>query len=505
MTWKIDDPEGDEAAKIRWELVEYTNGRGLDLGCGQFKAFPHFIGVDNGHHWGMKGVDVHVDSCDDLSIFGSESMDFVFSSHLLEHIQDTKKALKEWYRVLKVGGRLCLYLPHKELYPNVGQEGANPDHKHDFMPEDIESVMKELGGWDLARNETRSEGREYSFFQVYIKRECDEHTFSYQDPRPEKKCAVVRYGAFGDLIQASSIYPELKKQGYHITLYTTDAGYEISKHDPHIDKFVVQGKDQVPNPALHDFWAALAKKYDKFINLSESVEGTLLALQGRVNHSWPKSLRHKMLNINYTEFTHDLAEVPHKYHQKFYPSDEEKAWAKAEKARIGGTVILWSLSGSAVHKTWPHLDSVIAQLMLNNKDVKVVLVGDELCKLLESGWEKEPRVICRSGVWSIRQSLVFAQVADMVIGPETGVLNAVGMESVPKIIMLSHSSRENLTKHWKNVVALQPFTDCYPCHKMHYNFEFCKRDEVSGCAQCQVDIGPQQVYQAITKYLVKAA
>lgn len=505
MVWRIDDPQGNEAEKIRWELVEYTRGRGLDLGCGQFKAFPHFTGVDNGHHWGMKGVDVHVNTCEDLSIFASQSMDFVFSSHLLEHIVNTKAALKEWMRVLKVGGRLCLYLPHKEHYPNVGEEGANPDHKHDFMPEDIIEVMKDVGGWDLCRNETRTEGREYSFFQVYTKLNGNKHHYSYKEPKPAKTCAVIRYGAFGDLIQASSIYPELKKQGYHITLYTTNGGYSIAKFDPNIDKFIVQDNDQVPNHALPAFWDSISKKYDKFINLSESVEGTLLALHGRTPHGWPHSLRHKMLNVNYMEFTHDLAEVPYNFHQKFHATKEEKDWATKQKNKIGGTVILWSLSGSAVHKTWPYLDSVIARLMLHNKDVKVVLVGDELCKILEQGWEKEPRVLCRSGIWSIRESLAFAQVADMVIGPETGVLNAVGMESVPKIIMLSHSSAENLTKHWKNTVALEPPTDCFPCHKMHYSFEHCKRDEVTGCAQCQADITPDAVYDAIDGMLRKAA
>lgn len=503
MVWKIDDPQGDEAAKIRWELVEYTNGRGLDLGCGQFKAFPHFIGVDNGHHWGMKGVDVPVDTCEDLSLFASKSVDFVFSSHLLEHIHNTKDTLKEWWRVIKNDGYLILYLPHKEHYPNVGEEGANPDHKHDFMPEDIINIMKEMGGFDLVRNETRTEGREYSFFQVYKRTEGDGAKFSYKDKQPEKKCAVVRYGAFGDLIQASSIYPELKKQGYHVTLYTTQPGYEISRHDPNIDNFIVQGKDQVPNAALPDFWACISKKYDKFINLSESVEGSLLALPGRTPHGWPHKLRHKMLNINYNTFAHDLAGVPYKFNQKFYATDEEKEWAQEQKKAIGGKVVLWSLSGSAVHKTWPYLDTIIARLMLKYKDVKVVLVGDELCKLLEQGWEDEERVVCRSGVWSIRQSLAFAQVADLVIGPETGVLNAVGMESVPKVIIMSHSSTENLTKHWKNVIPILPKTECYPCHKMHYNFEHCIRDEETGCAKCQSDIKPDQVYKQVSKIIEK--
>ncbi|MCH9835299.1 class I SAM-dependent methyltransferase, partial [bacterium] len=191
MTWTAETSLGNEAGKIKWDLVEYTNGVGLDLGCGHSKAFPHFIGVDNGHHWGTAGADIAVKTCEDLSIFAGQSMDFVFSSHLLEHIQDTKVALKEWWRVLKVGGRLCLYLPHKDLYPNCGQPGSNPDHKHDFMPDDIEGIMKELGGWDMVRNETRAETNEYSFFQVYRKLASDKHRYSYREPKPAKTACVV--------------------------------------------------------------------------------------------------------------------------------------------------------------------------------------------------------------------------------------------------------------------------------------------------------------------------
>lgn len=327
-------------------------------------------------------------------------------------------------------------------------------------------------------------------------------TYSYKLPKPEKTCAVVRYGAFGDLIQASSLYPILKKQGYHITLYTTEGGNEIALNDPHIDKIIIQGTEQVPNLALPLFWKALKAKYDKFINLSESVEGTLLALEGRAPHGWPHALRHKMLNVNYNEFMHDLAGLPYEFSQKFYPTDFEKSWAVGEKKRIGGKVILWSLSGSAVHKTWPYLDNVIARLMMDNPEAKVVLVGDELCQLLEQGWENEPRVIRRSGKWSIRQSLAFAQVADIVVGPETGLMNAVGFEDMPKVIMLSHSSVENLTKHWKNTVSLEAKnTVCFPCHQMHYSFDFCFQDEKTGTARCQADIPPTEVYDAIASFL----
>lgn len=45
MTWDIKDTQGDETGKIRWELVPYTKGRGLDVGCGPVQAFPHFTSI----------------------------------------------------------------------------------------------------------------------------------------------------------------------------------------------------------------------------------------------------------------------------------------------------------------------------------------------------------------------------------------------------------------------------------------------------------------------------
>jgi glycosyltransferase involved in cell wall biosynthesis len=44
----------------------------------------------------------------------SNSVDFVISSHVIEHFPDPIKALKEWYRVVKPGGYLYIIAPHKE-------------------------------------------------------------------------------------------------------------------------------------------------------------------------------------------------------------------------------------------------------------------------------------------------------------------------------------------------------------------------------------------------------
>lgn len=495
MVWTAETSNGNESAKIRWELVKYTRGKGVDLGCGPYKAFPHFIGVDNGDHesfgWRIK-PDLRVETCEKLEIIASQSLDFVFSSHLLEHIQDYKATLKEWFRVLKPHGYLCLYLPHKSFYPNIGEPGANPTHLHDFLPSDIISAMREVAkGWDLVEKQDRNEGDEYSMFLVFRRTGGEKCIESWNKPKPDKTACVIRYGAFGDLMQASSVFAGLKAQGYHVTLYGTPPGSDVVTNDPNIDATVLQDKDQVPNGDLVEFWSYLEKKYDKFVNLSESVEGTWLAMPGRTAHKWPTNLRHKYLNQNYLEFQHELAGIPHKPAVKFYATPDEKAWARKQRSKMGDFCIVWSLAGSAVHKTNATLDPFLARVMLSYPTAHIVLVGGSECQILEGGWENEPRVHKTCGRWGIRQSLAFLEEADLVIGPETGVLNAASCMSVPKIVFLSHSSKENLTRDWTNTVSLEPNRNdvkCFPCHMLHFGWAHCHQDKETGTALCQANI-----------------
>ena len=319
--------------------------------------------------------------------------------------------------------------------------------------------------------------------------------------RKGKTVCVQRYGGFGDMLQISSILPGLKEEGYRVTVNTTMRGYNILKHDPHIDELFLQEDEQVENHELGYYWSKLSKNFKKFIMLSESVEGSLIALPERREAAWHPKFRHMIMGtVDYLEATHAIADVALPPRVKFYPGTKEKKKAKRRRAKLGrdSFVILWALSGSAVHKALPFLDMVIARLMVGYKNVKVVTVGDNLCKVLESGWEGEPRVLCRSGEWSIRETLAFALECDLVVGPETGVLNSVSMENIPKILMLSHSGPLNIGKNWKNTVVLEPKnTPCFPCHILHRGFDMCHRDEETGAALCAANIDVEE----LCKYL----
>ncbi|MFC2150837.1 class I SAM-dependent methyltransferase, partial [Calditrichota bacterium] len=105
---------------------KYCQGKGLDIGYGGDLLTPDCQGWDYEHGDGtlLKGLK-------------DESFDFVHTSHTLEHIPDAELALKNWWRVLKPGGFLIIYLPHRDLYERRTTLPSrwNSDHKHFFLPD----------------------------------------------------------------------------------------------------------------------------------------------------------------------------------------------------------------------------------------------------------------------------------------------------------------------------------------------------------------------------------
>src|SRR6266852_1539900 len=116
MTWLATNPEGNETAKVRDRIAPFVTGRGLDLGCGFWKlkvpktGKDFCLGVDMAYHGTAPDVDVNCDVTN-LDLFTSESFDYIYSSHTLEDMPYPEAVLKEWWRLIKPGGRLILYLP----------------------------------------------------------------------------------------------------------------------------------------------------------------------------------------------------------------------------------------------------------------------------------------------------------------------------------------------------------------------------------------------------------
>lgn len=83
------------------------------------------------------GIDLNYPGYDGKRLpFEEGTVDTVYASHTLEHIPDPLEAIREWFRVLKVGGYLVLAVPHQYLYEKRTALPSrwNGDHKRFYTP-----------------------------------------------------------------------------------------------------------------------------------------------------------------------------------------------------------------------------------------------------------------------------------------------------------------------------------------------------------------------------------
>ncbi len=111
--------------------TRYFVGAGLDVGgkpdplALYAELFPRVTSIRT---WDLEDGDAQV-----LDGVAPESLDFVHSSHCLEHLRDPRAGLAAWFRAVKPGGHLVVTVPDEDLYEQgVFPSTFNRDHKHTF-------------------------------------------------------------------------------------------------------------------------------------------------------------------------------------------------------------------------------------------------------------------------------------------------------------------------------------------------------------------------------------
>jgi len=112
----------------------YCKGVGFDIGCMKKEwAFP-----------GSTPIDLSFDDeYEAVNLPGEDNVDYIFSSHCLEHIHEWVDVLEYWHEKLKVGGVLFLYLPHYNQ--DYWRPWNNKKHLNIFTPEIIKDWMEHKG------------------------------------------------------------------------------------------------------------------------------------------------------------------------------------------------------------------------------------------------------------------------------------------------------------------------------------------------------------------------
>ena len=156
-------------------LQPYCSGYGCDVGFGGDPINELAIRIDLPQPYAVTGdlAPQLGGDCRDLKWFRDGVLDFVYSSHVLEDFQDTEteSILREWTRVLKVGGRIVLLLPDQIRYLQHCAKTGETTNPHHAIPHFSLSYIREtakriselkfLAGEDI--------NNDYSFYIVLEK------------------------------------------------------------------------------------------------------------------------------------------------------------------------------------------------------------------------------------------------------------------------------------------------------------------------------------------------
>jgi len=437
---------------IRYRSIAYLRGKGLSYGVGQDPIYPklaidaekYSLNVDVFRH---PGVEV----CgSDLSIFAPNSLDHIFVGDRLRQFTDPSNLLRELCLKLKPGGHLII-------------------HNIDTTIEDLIPLIEKIGRWQTKD----TYHRDHQVLGIWKLINRSTHGVLPAKPRPPKRALIARYGAIGDMIMISPLIRRLHEDGYHVTLNITPYCVDVLKHNPYVDNILLQERDAIPNQDLGGYWKEWVDDYDKYINLSESIEGKLLKVEGRRDFYTSKDWRNSTCNTNYYDQTLKLGGYPEVVGTRgelYFSRDEEKAAKRVRDKFKDQFLALWALKGSSYHKAYPLLEPVLREWLRTHPDAFVVLTGSKDDAALQFN---HPQVTKAAGIMSLREVFALTKVVDLVAGPETAVLNAAGCFPTPKITFLSHSDHNALCKYWEGDYCLSADVACHPCKSLHYSKESC--------------------------------
>jgi ADP-heptose:LPS heptosyltransferase len=299
---------------------------------------------------------------------------------------------------------------------------------------------------------------------------------------PSSIAILIILGGYGDSMWSSPICRRLHEQGYTVWVYTTEWGVEVFRHNPYVSLIRAYDRPTLGQETFKiDFpeGARLIKCagiIEKLLTKNACLKDRLAYKYGCDAHpehfelgcgqcTARKFQRNVECNHNYTDTLFDNLGFPELKGSlpELYFTAEEGAWA-AEKAKEweGKFVICWSAVRTAYHKIYPYWFRVCEIFTQRHPEVVVFHAGPKEARATQAEGER-----IYPAEWNMRESMSLLPYMNMVVGGETGFLNAASACDVAKVIFHSHSTHEKLCKYWTNHICLQPWVPCAPCHQTH--------------------------------------
>ena len=169
----------------------------INMGCGWRDFGPDWVHIDGGDY-------SHLDSHSITELpYEDNTVDLIYASHVLEYFdrEEGCKVLKEWYRILKRGGKLRVAVPdfHSlvELYLNKGillEELLGPlygkmemgceniYHKTTYDFNSLQSKLKLIGFKEIQRYDWRN-------YPIHV--DNDDHSQAYKPHMDKEKGTLI--------------------------------------------------------------------------------------------------------------------------------------------------------------------------------------------------------------------------------------------------------------------------------------------------------------------------
>lgn len=140
---------------------KYMKGYGLELGYRGYDKSETLLKTS-------KGIELDYPGYDGLHLpLEPNTQDYVYCSHVLEHIASYSVAISEWHRVTKPKGYIIIVVPHRDLYEKklTPPSRFNSDHKRFYT---AASLLKEIedslpiNSYRIRHLRENDEGHDYS-------------------------------------------------------------------------------------------------------------------------------------------------------------------------------------------------------------------------------------------------------------------------------------------------------------------------------------------------------
>lgn len=348
-----------------------------------------------------------------------------------------------------------------EIQKNFERNGLKfvAGHKY-VMAEDIEGQYRSVLGDCI--------GMSYPIENIYRK-------YTGQD-LTGKRIMCWRTGGIGDMMFLSPVFRYLKKRYPGCFIRVASGCKQPLENLPEIDELYEMPFDT---------------------KLMEDVDYHLM-FQGIIETANEKSKITHAVDMFFSYFSIDSIQFPAEDKKpRLVFTDAEQKWLAEECKNLGisseDMVVGFQMETSSPVRNYPKEKlKIVIDVLAKEEKTKIVLMGSSQQATLAGFFKGNYNQVIAATNYDVRKSIVLASRFNIVVSPDSFLIQAAGAMEKPLIGLYGPFPSEVRMKYFKNAIGMEAKVICAPCFK--HDYRHCIKGFPSPCFSL---INPEDVLQAI--------